>query len=221
VSDTPLIPAPLYGLRTWRVAADAEGECLTGVNRDTPWPTGGAWVEAACAFSPEHAAPHPDCACGIHGLHPRRASARRVLASRGELPGVVEATGEIEVHDEGFRAQRGRPRALFVLPGRNGDLVARLGHRYGAEVAEVTGADEILAWCRERGLGLEEPTVEALLGPEVAERREERRKKARSRVLRAVVAVVLTALLVLLGLQLATDPTGKEIFGRTGKVESR
>jgi hypothetical protein len=221
VSDTPLIPAPLYGLRTWRVAADAEGECLTGLNRRTPWPSGGAWVEAVCAFSPEHAAPDADCTCGIHGLHPRRSSARRVLATRGELPGVVEATGEIEVHDEGFRAQRGRPRALFVLPGRNRDLIARLGRRYGVEVAEVTGPDEILAWCRERGLGLEERTVDALLGPGAAERREERRRKARSRILRTVAAVVLTALLLLLGLQLATDPTGKEIFGRTGKVESR
>jgi hypothetical protein len=221
VSDTPLIPAPLYGLRTWRVAADDEGECLTGVDRRTPWPTGGAWAEAVCAFSAQHVAPDPDCMCGIHGLHPRRSSARRVLASRGELPGVVEATGEIEVHDEGFRAQRGRPRALFVLPGRNGDLIARLGRRYGVEVAELTGPDEILAWCRERGLGLEEPTVEVLLGPGAAERREERRRKARSRVLRAVAAVVLAALLLILGLQLATDPTGKELFGRTGKVEAR
>ena len=44
------------------------------------------------------------CGCGIHAWHPRRASARRILRSRFDLPGIVEADGAVEVHEDGFRA---------------------------------------------------------------------------------------------------------------------
>jgi hypothetical protein len=32
-----------------------------------------------------------------------------VLASRFELPGIIEADGAVEVHADGFRAERARP----------------------------------------------------------------------------------------------------------------
>jgi hypothetical protein len=42
VTDPALIPAALYGLRTWRAAADEQGERLVGAYDDTPWPDHGA-----------------------------------------------------------------------------------------------------------------------------------------------------------------------------------
>ena len=60
---------------------------------------------------------HADCSCGIHAWHPRRASARRILRSRFDLPGIVEADGAVEVHEDGFRAQRARPYASSASPG--------------------------------------------------------------------------------------------------------
>jgi hypothetical protein len=223
VSEPPLIPAPLYGLRTWGLVADDDGERLTGVAQRTPWPEDGAWLDAACGSGGAHVAPQPDCYCGIHAWHPRRWSARRVLASRFEVPGIVEAAGAAEVHEEGFRAERGRPRALFLAPGRNAKLLARLCRRYRAELVEVHGPDALIAWCHERGLGLDERTVDQLLGPGEADaRRRRRRTRACRDALRVAAAVIVSALLLLLGALFAKDPHGPhQLFGRTGPVQTR
>jgi hypothetical protein len=223
VSEPPLIPAPLYGLRTWRLVADADGELLAGVAQATRWPEDGAWLHAACGAGGEHVAPQPDCHCGIHAWHPRRSSARRVLASRFEVPGIVQAAGAVEVHEEGFRAERGRPYALFLAPGRNPKLLARLCRRYGAELVEVPGPGALLAWCHDRALGLDERTVDELLGPgEVDARRRMRRSKTRRDALRVAAALIVSGMLLLLGALFAKDPQGPhELFGRTGPVQAR
>ena len=76
----------------------------------------------------------------MHALHPTHRAARRLLAARREIPGVVEAAGAIEVHEEGFRAERARPAAFFVVPGRNAALVRRLAAAHDVEAVEVRGA---------------------------------------------------------------------------------
>jgi hypothetical protein len=223
VSATLLVPSPLYGLRTWSVVSDGDGERLAGPHHAAPWPPGGAWLEATCTTNPGHAAPERGCSCGIHAWHPRQCSARRVLAGRREIAGILEARGATEVHDDGFRAERARPYALVLPPGRNAKLLRRLAAAYGVPVVEVGGADDLLAWCRARGLGLEEPVVAELLGPaELAERRRARRSKARSDALRVAAAMVVAALLVVLGLQVAADPPGDRVLhGRTGEIHTR
>ncbi|MCW3001091.1 MAG: hypothetical protein JWQ20_389 [Conexibacter sp.] len=220
MSDTALIPAALYGLRTWRVATDGRGELLTATCEPTWWPDGGAWLQAACGGSRDHDAPGPDCNCGIHAWHPSRTTARRVLASRFEVPGIVEAAGAAQVHDEGFRAQRARPYVLVVAPGRNAKLVARLAERYRAEMLEVTGPDALIALCRERGLGLDEATVAELLGADtVLERREARRRRRRTDVLRIATALAVAGALIGLGGALASGPPSPHgVYGRTGWV---
>lgn len=220
MSDAALIPAPLYGLRTWRTAVDARGECLTGVYEDTPWPDGAAWLHASCQPAGEHAAPDPDCTCGIHGWHPARTTARRVLASHFDVPGIVEAAGAVQVHDEGFRAQRARPYALVVTPGRNAQLAARLGKRYGAEVIELAGADALVAWCRDRGLGLDEAVLDQLLGADRAvQRHRARRRRRRTDAFRIATALVVAAALLSLGGAFASGPPSPDgVYGRTGWV---
>ena len=220
MTDAPLIPAPLYGLRTWRPAADEDGEALAASCQDTRWPDGGAWLEATCEGPGGHAAPDAGCRCGVHAWHPSRASARRVLGSRFELPGIVEATGAIELQDDGFRAQRARPFALVVTPGRNAARARRLARRYHAEVAEVDDADGLLAWCRERGLGLDSATVEELLGPEYAARRtlDRRRVRRRNLVRVGVVAAIGTALVGFGAAFAGGPPSPHGVYGRTGWV---
>jgi hypothetical protein len=221
VSDSPLVAGPLYGLRSWTVASGEGPELLAGPHRGTPWPPGGGWLEAGCPHG--HAAPAADCECGIHAWHPRPDSARRVLASRREIPGIVEADGAVEVHEEGFRAERARPHALVSLPGRNARLIERLAAAYGAEVLQLRRPEELLAHCRERGLGLAPPVVDALLGPETARaRRRDRARRARRDALRVAAAVAIAALLCLLGLAVASDPDGeRDLYGRTGPVHTR
>ena len=218
----PLVPGPLYGLRTWTVVREGGRERLAGPHRGTPWPTEGAWLQATCARNPPHPAPGHGCVCGIHAWHPSRRSARRVLAGRRDIPGVVETRGAVEIHDEGLRAEEARPFALALVPGRNARLMSRLGAAYDAEVVEVRGPEALLSWCRERGLGLDAAVVAQLLGPRPAEdRRRARRARARYDALRLAGAVAVSVLLVVLGLEVLSDPPGDRVpFGRTGEVHT-
>jgi hypothetical protein len=220
VTDAPLIPASLYGLRTWRPAVDDEGELLVASCNDTRWPDGGAWLEATCDGPGGHAAPAAGCSCGVHAWHPGRAAARRVLGTRFEVPGIVEAAGQIELQDDGFRAERARPYALVVTPGANAARARRLARRYDAQIAEVGGADDLVAWCRERGLGLDAATLARLLGPEYAGQRARDRRRHRRRATAGVVAVGAIAVgLVGFGAAFVSGPSSSHgVYGRTGWV---
>jgi hypothetical protein len=220
VTEDPLLPGRLYGLRTWRVV-DADGHPqLAGPYQNTPWPTAGEAVHAVCVDGGAHSAPAPDCQCGVHALHPRRRSARRVLAGRLDVPGVVEAWGDVELHESGFRAAYGRPYALILQPGRNERLIRELATEYRADVIELRKPDELLAHCRARKLGLDEAVVDELLAPgEAEERRRARRRRARANVARVVAAVVIGLAMWVAGMQLFSEPpTGGQLSGSAGHV---
>ena len=108
--------------------------------------------------------------CGIHAWHPRRRSARRVLGAAAEVAGVVEAGGAVEVHRDGFRAERRARSRSSSRPGGRGADRAGSRRRTRAEVVPARGPDAVVAWCRERGLGLEPAVVDELLGPRAARR---------------------------------------------------
>jgi len=220
-TDTPLVPGPVYGIRTWVVVGEPGAERLAGPQRRTPWPAGGQWLEATCATDSGHAAPEHDCICGLHAWHPDAHNARRVLAARREVAGIVECDGTVEVHAEGFRAQRGRPHAIVVTPMRNAALAGRLASAYDAEVASVSGPDALAAWCHDRGLGLEAPVVDEMLGrPDAAghERREGRRR-ARRLVAGLLVWMLISIVLTLIAVVAWPDPSGPhDVYGRAGHV---
>ena len=221
MSGVPLVPTPMYGLRTWRIRGESPDERLAGAYREAaPWPAGGHWLEASCTEG--HGAPAPECSCGVHAWHPRLRAARRILASRREVPGVVEARGAIEVHEDGFRAEQARPYALFLAPGRNAALAHRLGQAYQVPVVEAAGPDDVLGWCREHGLGLGEPVVADLLGADELEAlRRARKAQVRATALRVTAAVAIAALLVVLGLIATDSPGDRELNGRAGEVRTR
>ena len=222
VSATPWVAGPLYGLRSWTVVSDQGRELLAGPYTGKLWPPGGEWLEADCGRSATHLAPSKGCDCGIHAWHPRRASARRVLAGRNQLAGIVEAAGVVEVHEEGFRAERARPSVLFVSPRRNRHAVARLAKTYGADVVDVRGPDALLAWCRGHQLGLSEPVVTALIGPAaIEERRHARRRKHRADALRVAAALVAAVLLGLFGDMVLTGPPPERSSGGAEGEERR
>jgi hypothetical protein len=221
----PLVPAPVYGLRTWRVVADYElegggdGERIAGPYQGPHWPAAGAWFLARCAQGTDHTAPDRACGCGVHAFHPSRQSARRVLSGRRDVAGIVEAHGAVEVHDDGFRAERARPYAFVVTPGRNANLVRRLGEAYHARVLEIERPDELLAYCRAHGLGLDESVVLDLLGREqTLARRLAERKRVHAYALRTAAVVIGVAIVLLLGLQFAVEPPDHSLYGRTGEV---
>jgi hypothetical protein len=220
MTDTPtLIAGPLYGLRTWAVVGPPGEERLAGPQRRTPWPDGGAWLYATCERDDAHVAPEHDCGCGIHALHPTTANARRVLALRREVPGIVECDGPMELHPDGFRARRGRPYALVLGPNRNAALLGRLSRAYDAEVVEVRAAGELERWCRERGLGLAPAVVDEILGPGTVQAwRRASRRRGRLAVARVVAALLVTIAIALIAYAALPDPRGPHyVYGRSGK----
>lgn len=218
MSGQPLVPSPLYGLRTWSVAGARGEERLAGPQQPAPWPVGGDWLEATCALGEGHSAPAAGCGCGIHAWHPRRRWARQVLAPRHRVAGVVEARGGVELHRDGFRAESARPYALFLAAGGDAGVVGRLAQAYAVEVVPVGGPAAILDWCGARGLGLEPAVVDGLLGPE---RVAERQRGARVARLRAAAALVTIAVLLAVGLAATGDPGDRALYGRTGEVQIR
>jgi hypothetical protein len=217
MSAPPLVPSPVYGLRTWAAVGPQGEERLAGPRLGTPWPTGGAWLEARCDNG--HVAPEVGCDCGIHAWHPGAHGARRVLALRWEIPGVVETEGAVEVHQDGFRAERGRPYALFVGPHANARRAQRLADAYGIDAVRIDGPDAIVVWCRARGLGLARDVVNELLGPDAIaatrQERHERRKRAGIRIAAALAAI---GVLVAIGLATTGPPDDCTVAGRAGEV---
>ena len=75
----------------------------------------------------------------------------------------------------------------------NPALLDRLAAAYGLPIVDVRGPDDVVNWCRERGLGLSEEVVTSLLGP----REREPRRLAPIALRLAGVAAVVAVLLVL------------------------
>jgi hypothetical protein len=217
VAESPFVPGPLYGLRTWTVVGEPGQERLAGPETGAPWPAGGEWLEAICPHE-AHRAPQNDCTCGIYGLHPNIHSARDVLASRFVLAGVVECDGAVEIHAEGFRAERGRPHAFVLTPLRNPALVGRLADAYDAEVATVRGPAELVTWCHDRDLGLEPAAVDRLLGPGTAARSYRERSRRTRRLVGGLLAWLIVSIILSIAAAVAMPgPKGPhEVCGRTG-----
>jgi hypothetical protein len=204
----------LYGLRSW---AGAPGEKrLIGPQRGARWPPGGALLEAECSATPSHAPPGAACSCGLHAWHPSRAAARRVCGVRRDVAGILEAWGAVEVHADGFRAERGRPHASVLLPSGNARRLERLAATYDAELLCVDGPDALLACCRDRDLGLVEGVVAELVGSErLAAARRQRRPRW------ALRAIAVAGALALAGGVVAVDPGtehGEVLHGRSGEI---
>lgn len=179
-AEPPLVAGPIHGVRVWRIQRGSGESRLAGVFQDSEWPPGRP-LKARCVGFPggavSHTPPVRDCDCGIYALHPdERAIAYTELVDfeaatpPHAIVGIIEAWGRIELYRDGFRAEYARVGALAVL-GRHRLGAARanleaLADRYDAELLRFCGVDELVAHCRERGLGLDERAIEGLVGVE-------------------------------------------------------
>jgi hypothetical protein len=114
----PFPPVPdlferVYAFRDWRIAPEGLTSPRTGV----VWPA--RTLAAECRprtvedfVRPPHGAPGRGCSCGIHGyLRPGYETSR--VDYRG-VTGIITVWGDVEVHDDGVRAQFARVEALGV-----------------------------------------------------------------------------------------------------------
>lgn len=112
--DAQLVPAELRGYRMWRL----RGRELVATNSfNGPWDVEMTAVcrrlsFAAASSEPvtEHDAPHDGCGCGIYGWY--RPDSTRL--HRGDVFGVVAASGRVLLGDHGFRAERARILGIVI-----------------------------------------------------------------------------------------------------------
>lgn len=176
----PLVAGVICGLRTWRVEWSGDSGRLGGPIYESPWATGGAPTRASCQTGSgrlrrTHHAPVGSCSCGLYALHPRESAVDQLepaLLADDEprfdsVIGIVDAWGKVEVHEEGFRAEYARPRALAAVgvePGSDRELlIERLAERHRADVLRVSSLRGLVDHCREHRLGLDEGAVHSLL----------------------------------------------------------
>ena len=207
--QTPLIPGHVYGLRSWAVVSRDGEDGLEAPFTGVRWPTDGNAIRARCLASPDHEPPSADCACGIYAYHPSEGSVRELCWELRTDPrdptavraiGIVEAWGSVEVHDRGFRAEHARPYA-FVIPERlaeteYGRRIERLAGAHGTELVRIRDPEALRRHCVERDLGLSEPAVAAVIGPEFVERR--RRTRRAGRIEQIANASLATLLMLML-----------------------
>jgi hypothetical protein len=178
---------------------------------------GGAPLDAVCGAGRDHAPPAAGCQCGIHAWHPTRAAARRVLSVRGEIAGILEASGPVEVHEGHFRAASGRIHALVLTPRGNARQLERLAATYGAELLRLDGATALLAYCRDHDLGLSPAVVTALVGPEQLEAEHRTRRHRTVQMILRFAALLLAIGALVAAVHPAPQPHGKVLYGRSGK----
>jgi hypothetical protein len=80
---------------------------------------------------PSHAAPHPDCSCGLYAYHDTDAD----HLETDPIVGIVQAWGALQVHEHGFRAEHLRVVALALgepVPGVAGERFAEAARRASA-----------------------------------------------------------------------------------------
>jgi hypothetical protein len=124
----PDLLAPVYTFRDWHALPEGLTSPRTGVT----WTS--RMLAAECRprtpedlVRPDHRAPGHDCSCGIHGYF-RPSEETSKVDFRG-VTGVITAWGQVEVHEDGIRAEFARVEALGVY--------ARWTRRQKAAVAAI------------------------------------------------------------------------------------
>jgi hypothetical protein len=126
----PDLLAPVYAFRDWHALPEGLASPRTGVTWTSPMLTAECRPRTAeDLVRPSHRAPGRDCNCGIHGyFHPNHDTSK--VDFQG-VTGVITAWGQVEVHEDGIRAEFARVEALGVY--------SRWTRRQKAAVSSIAG----------------------------------------------------------------------------------
>jgi hypothetical protein len=158
---------PVAGVRIWRVAPNLLSQymgLLWGPGAREPWPTGKEH-RARCGFdnvgtSTNHEPPGKWCGCGLYAFYTPQLAEEGgywpIPKDYGQLynrlvGGVLAGTGDIELHEWGFRAEKGRVAALFTTGAPDEELPLPreiIADAYGAELIAVEDYED---FCARRG----------------------------------------------------------------------
>ncbi len=168
MSDTPFFAGTIEGIRGWSLSDDLELRGR-GLGSSEAWAPDGSPTEAVCLEDDDHPAPDPGCECGLYALHPQAQISEWVdVFLFGGVAGVVEAWGQIELHEVGFRAQFARPKLLFepashLISMKDLTSIHEAAERYRVPVVPVPRPEHAAEWCRAREIGLASEVVEQTL----------------------------------------------------------
>ena len=143
MTSAPDLIERVVGFRKWRVVRDhlaspyipfrwdeavVHARCYPA-NRNLMF--GEGWLEEP------HAAPHPDCKCGIYAYY--RPTARGPIPDRGRTFGIVSLWGRIEAHADGMRAEHAQIEALAYcreLGSRHREQIESIAEELGVDCIE-------------------------------------------------------------------------------------
>ena len=128
VAEIPLLTHAIPGFRAWRLADGVLGPATAGRGDWSPGTNVGV-----CAMGHRHAVPDPDCTCGLYAFHTMHAQ-----LSGEWCVGAIAAWGAVEVHRDGFRAERARVIALGVRNplGHHAAALSEAAARYGVPLVD-------------------------------------------------------------------------------------
>ena len=182
MSESPVVPGRIHGVRLWTVTLGCGSMALCGLN-GSAWTAGGEPTRARCSPFISHSsrddpghAPAPDCTCGLYSMHPwpeQTSEIARSLLGGSDLAipvmGIVEAWGRIEVHEDGFRAEYARPHSLVLFTDSSPDDYAEIlaGPRRGPTGRRDPrpGGGSLVGYCAESAPGWTRPRSAAAAPP--------------------------------------------------------
>ncbi len=122
MNDVPLLSQALPGFRTWML--DRTGALVPYTGQTGPWSAG--VNKARCARGAAHVAPATDCSCGIYAFHhPSR------QMSGEPFIGAIAAWGDMDIYQDGFRAQHA---VVLALAGTRTPALMKAAERYGVPI---------------------------------------------------------------------------------------
>jgi hypothetical protein len=134
--EAPDLIEPVVAFRKWRVV---DGR-LRSLYEPVFWldPMQRADCRAQNRGNPPHEAPHSGCTCGIYAGHKPDYEFPKV-DYRG-VSGIVTAWGNIEVHEDGLRAEWVQVEALSIYDrwhSRQAEAVRRVAESLGSDVVDL------------------------------------------------------------------------------------
>jgi hypothetical protein len=146
--EAPDYIQPVAGVRIWRVAPNLLSQhmgLLWGPGVREPWPTGKEMVASCDDEYCEHEPPRDDCGCGLYAFYDVTGAIAGDYWPKAHRPffdrlvaGVLAGTGDVVLHEWGFRAERGRVAAIFGAAELGGNI-------HGAPDKELPLPREIIA----------------------------------------------------------------------------
>jgi hypothetical protein len=146
-SRLPDLIEPIVGFRNWRIFRTGPAE-LSSPYLPVVWSEPVVRAECRRWRSPEdllretHAAPHPDCGCGIRAYQTPTGDFSKV--DYRAVSGIVTVWGRIEIESDEMRAELARVEALGVYrrwSRRQQDAVREVASRLGADIVDLHELD--------------------------------------------------------------------------------